>query len=260
MNHSNIFFILVRPLFLGNIGSTARVLKNFGFENLRLVDPPKNYRDAEARRMAVGAFDLLKSSRIYENLKQALEDIDLVVGTTSGHQRACRTVNITELSDGICANNNARTAILFGEERDGLPREELERCHYIVSIPTAPDFPSLNVAQAAGIFAYELARAGQHSIADQESLANGAQTDEFFAAVDALLHTVGFTRSYNRKVILNELRMLFQKAKPSDRELALLHGALRKIERSLKEAPTDSEPEDSAGVHSSSSSSPSSSS
>ena len=70
----NVSFVLVRPYYLGNIGSAARALKNFGFQQLSLVEPPHNYKDAEARMMAVGAFDVLKAALVYDSLSQAAID------------------------------------------------------------------------------------------------------------------------------------------------------------------------------------------
>ena len=88
INPQEIYFVLVRPVYLGNIGAFARLLKNFGFQNLRFVDAPRNYKDAEARKMAVGAFDILKSSETFNTLQEALSDINFVVGTTAGQQRS----------------------------------------------------------------------------------------------------------------------------------------------------------------------------
>ncbi len=113
MERKNVFFILVRPLFLGNIGSVARVLKNFDFENLRLVAPPKNYKDAEARRMAVGAFDLLKKCQVFIDLDEAMEDIDVAVGTTCGYQRACQTVPLYELCPRLSISSSQRIGIIL---------------------------------------------------------------------------------------------------------------------------------------------------
>ncbi|MBX9568995.1 MAG: hypothetical protein K2X77_08875 [Candidatus Obscuribacterales bacterium] len=153
-------FVLVRPSFLGNIGSTARVLKNFSFVNLRLVAPPKNYKDAEARKMSLGAFDLLKNAQVFETLQEALKDVDYTIGSSCGTQREIKLVSLSALPDLLSQvkSHSKRIAFIFGEERDGLSKEELNRCDIVVSIPTNPDFPSLNVSQAIGVFAYELSK------------------------------------------------------------------------------------------------------
>ena len=134
-------------------------MKNFGFNNLRLVAPPKNYKDAEARKMSLGAFDILKNSQVFMTLAEALHDINVSVGTSCGHQRDMHLTPLHELSSMLISMKQNRVAIIFGEERDGLNREELNLCHHVATIPSNPDFPSLNVAQSMGIVAYELSRA-----------------------------------------------------------------------------------------------------
>ena len=224
---------MVRPLFLGNIGSAARVLKNFGFDTLRLVAPPKNYKEAEARRMAVGAFDLLKTCSVYSDLSTALSDIDISVGTSSKRQRACLTTILSDLSPFLTANSNQKIAIIFGEERDGLTTEDLSLCQYIVSIPTVPTFPSLNISQALGIFAYELSRTSGAAPGALSELAGADATADFLEELTGLLQDARFLRNYNKKSVMSEFRALLQKAMPSERELRLLHGALRKVQRKI---------------------------
>lgn len=235
VQQDNIYFVLVRPTFLGNIGSVARVMKNFGFKNLRLVDPPRNYKDAEARKMALGAFDLLKAAECFDSLPEALKDINIAVGTTCAHQRVCQTQLISEVSDSLNKASGNRIAIIFGEERDGMTTEDFERCQFIATIPSKPEFPSLNLAQSAGIFAYELTRpedqAGEKSTTVEIELsAAGKDTDEFFERLGHLLHEKGFTKSFNKTSIMSELRVLLNKAKPSARELQLLEALLKKFE------------------------------
>src|SRR6185437_3456953 len=118
--------------------------------------------------------------------------------------------------------------IVFGEERNGLLRDELLRCHLLATIPTAPSFPSLNVAQAVGLFAYELTRRLSKAAPDNnaesqiESLVaeypTGAEDDEFFIQLDALFQNVEFTRTYNRENIITELRTFYQRSRPTVRE------------------------------------------
>ena len=103
----------MRPNFLGNIGSTARVMKNFGFSQLRLVNPPRNYLDAEARKMAVDAFDVLKSAKVENSLSDALKDINLAFGLdTNGKAKLIRR------PDGkLTANDEAAQKIILEFEK-----------------------------------------------------------------------------------------------------------------------------------------------
>src|SRR5581483_2835238 len=160
----NTAFVLVRPEFLGNIGSVARVMKNFGFYDLRLVAPPKNYKDSDARIMAVGAFDVLKKAAVFATLEEALADRQLSIASSSGRRRSRQLNNLGEVIDE-CSSYAAVNGIAFvlGNERNGLLDSELSLCNKKVRIESSPEFPALNLAQAAGIIAYSLSsRAGAH--------------------------------------------------------------------------------------------------
>lgn len=256
----NCYFVLVRPNFLGNIGSIARVMKNFGFTKLRFVKAPKDYKDSEARRMAVDAIDVLKNSELFESLEEALVDIAVAIGTTSCQQRQLEPVPIRVIAPELSrlAYGN-KMAIVFGDERDGLTNAELARCHHIVTVPTNPDFAALNLAQAAGICAYEMANclevlnnggsadvasgsavvgAGSGSTfveagfgfeAEFEQLSTGSADDILFEHLGKVLHHAGFTRTYNHDRVMMELRQFYQRAHATQRETDLLRGALLKL-------------------------------
>lgn len=236
----NCYFILVRPNFLGNIGSIARVMKNFGFTKLRFVKAPKDYKDSEARRMAVDAIDILKNSELFDSLEEALGDIGVAIGTTSCQQRQLEPVPIRVIAPELSrlAQGN-KIAIVFGDERDGLTNAELARCHHIVTVPTDPDFAALNLAQAAGICAYEMANClaealavsgvGSGTDAMSETLSPGSADDVLFEHLGKVLHHAGFTRTYNHDRVMMELRQFYQRAHATQRETDLLRGALLKL-------------------------------
>lgn len=254
----NVSFLLVRPQFLGNIGSIARVMKNFGFVNLRFVKAPKEYKDSEARKMAVDAIDVLKKALLFDTMDDALSDIGVSVGTTSCQQRQLHPVPFCEAAPGLrqlaMANQDGKVnkiAIVFGDERDGLSNQELARCSHIVTIPTNPAFPALNLAQAAAICAYELSKKNSAEVnpeavaltgtADKikmpvqgEPLATGADNDVLFKHLADILDRAGFTRTYNHERVLSEIRSFYQRANPTIRETDLLRGALLKIAGEIK--------------------------
>ena len=153
----NIYFVLVEPKESGNIGASARAIKNMGFKNLCLVNPPAVITD-EGRRLACNALDVLNSAEIYNNLKDAIRDKAIVIGAT--RRKGKRRGVILPLEQGtkrLCdiAHDN-KVAILFGREDRGLFNEEVEECGFLITIPTGKEQPSLNLAQAVLIVAYEL--------------------------------------------------------------------------------------------------------
>ena len=227
----NLVFILVRPTYLGNIGSTARVLKNFGHSQLRLVDPPRNYKDSEARRMSAGAFDVLKHAEVYDSLSDALKDVSIAIGTTAGHHRAQAPEPFSRIKDEIVLGSQTnRVAWVFGDERNGLSKEELQRCHRTVTLPVCSDFPSLNVAQAVGLIAYEMCKTELQAADEQrQNGPSGEQDDELISQLDDLLDRLEFTRTYNRQVVLKELRSLYQRMLPTQREHELLREVIRRV-------------------------------
>jgi TrmH family RNA methyltransferase len=241
-NTSQVAFILVRPQFLGNIGSVARLMKNFGFSDLRFVEPPRNYKDAEARKMAVGAFDILKGSKTFSSLPEAIDDLHYVIGTSSGQQRKEQIYDLEQALRDLPANNQTRIGVVLGNEVDGLTRDELSHCHVIAKVPTSPEFSSLNLAQAAGIIAYELSRhlhtvssAAPGELKNNRLPPSVAEVDELFEQLAILLEKVEFARSYNKPLVLTELRQFFYRAMPSKREGDLLRGILHKLTQSIPE-------------------------
>ncbi|MBS1954041.1 MAG: TrmJ/YjtD family RNA methyltransferase [Cyanobacteria bacterium SZAS-4] len=238
-NADEIYFVLVRPVFLGNIGSFARLLKNFGFRNLRFVDAPKNYKDAEARKMAVGAFDILKSSESFATLNEALADIGFIVGTTTGQQRTQTLLPLVQSLEKVRASSGNKIAIVFGDERNGLSNEEMSLCHILTCIETNKEFPSLNVAQAGCVIAYELSRmrgmTSPHSpIASVVALPTGKSVDEIFDQTAILLDRIDFSRKFNKEVVTKELRRIFYKAELTKRESDLFRGVLHKLNQALE--------------------------
>jgi tRNA (cytidine32/uridine32-2'-O)-methyltransferase len=249
LSQANIYFVLVRPVFLGNIGATARLMKNFGFEKLRLVDAPRNYKDAEARKMAVDAFDILKAAEVFSSLPEAVADLNLVVGTSSGQQRSQPLESLPQFLERAAAQNLESTnkiAIVLGDERNGLSIDELAICNVQIRIPTNPLFPSLNVSQAACILAYEISKFCTTTDSVSSGDAVNASTDllttpdderELFEQLSQVLEKIQFSRAHNKDLVLAQLRQFYKRALPTKRESDLLRGVLHRL-KSLPEHDT----------------------
>lgn len=157
----NVSFVLVEPKESGNIGASARAIKNMGFMNLCLVNPPSLLTD-EARWFACNALDVLESARSYPDVKSAILDKAIVVGTSrrTGKRRGM----ILPLEQGARKiferAKSGKVAILFGREDKGLLNEEVDECGLLLTIPTSKEHRSLNLSQAVLIVAYELLKAG----------------------------------------------------------------------------------------------------
>jgi tRNA/rRNA methyltransferase len=229
-------FVLFRPQSAGNIGAAARALKNMGFDDLRLVAPGTlNNRKREAVTMAVHADDVLARATIYPDLAAALADCSLAVGTTSRHggyrSRAVPLRPAAAELDALAGSN--KIAIVFGREDRGLTNRELKLCHRLITIPTAPEYPSLNLAQAVMVVAYELMMAANESAAVQAS-----RPPEFVAAsvsdpmlermADALV-SIGFISGDNPDHIMFALREILGRSGLTAREVEIFNGMARQM-------------------------------
>ena len=201
-----IAFVLCRPMQSGNLGSVARALKNMGFTDLRLVAPVASTRDRAATSMAVHGGDVLSASTIHRDLASALADRTLTVGTTCrpGVYRSGVVSLRSAASELVTAAAVNRVACVFGPEDHGLTNDELKACQRLITIPTADDYRSLNLAQAVMLVAYELRMA------------------------DALVE-IGFLPADNPDHIMFALREIFGRSGLTPRELDILNGIARQI-------------------------------
>ncbi|MGI0119603.1 tRNA/rRNA methyltransferase [Zooshikella sp. RANM57] len=153
-----ICFILVEPQRAANVGACARALKTMGFSTLRIVNSQQHLAE-EAQWVAHGATDILESVQTFSSLEDALNDIDLVIGTSTKQRAGKRfAYSPKALYESLSEKRQllARVAIVFGREDHGLANEMLNLCDILSTIPLAVSYPSLNLGQAVMLYAYEL--------------------------------------------------------------------------------------------------------
>ena len=225
-------FVLYRPQSAGNIGAAARALKNMGFDDLRLVGRgPLN--DREAVKMAVHADDLLASATVYPDLAAALADCSLAVGTTSrrgGYRsRATPLRPAAAELDALAASN--KIAIVFGREDRGLTNRELKLCHRLITIPTAPEYPSLNLAQAVMVVAYELMMAASAAVeyGRAPEFVAASVSDPMLDRMAEALVSIGFIPDDNPDHIMLAIREIFGRSGLTAREVEILNGMARQM-------------------------------
>lgn len=222
--------VLVDTSHPGNIGAVARAMKNMGLEQLCLVSP-KQYPSAEATARASGADDLLARANCFQTLDEAIATATLVIGASA----RCRTLPVPTLDPRGCAElslaqgDSGRVAIVFGRERSGLTNAELDRCHYLVQIPSNPDYPSLNIAAAVQVIAYELRVAAATALPAVEAApdyASAGQLEQFYAHLEQTLIELEFLNPDNPRQLMRRLRRLFGRARPDQNEINILRGIL----------------------------------
>ena len=233
MNPAAVDVVLVRPARTANVAAACRAMKNMGLGSLYLVGPPPGLEAAESRALAYGAWDVLDGARVAPTLREATAGATLVAGTTGRPLSGAWTPRqLAEQAPGRAAGG--RTALVFGPEATGLRNDELALCHVTVHIPSDPAHPSLNLAQAVLVLAYEI-RLSALSRAPQASEGVGgerATSADIEAALDDLagaLLAIGYLNPDNPGRILAELRGLLARAGPTPRETTLLRGLARQI-------------------------------
>jgi len=219
--------VLVEPIYEGNIGFVARVMKNFGFSNLVLINPCEIGEEAVAR--ASHARDVLRSAERI-SLEEVFARSEVTVATTGALAKtACHSMRAplhtpAGLRDRV-SGAGGRVSILFGRENWGLNNDEVSRCDIICTIPTTPEYPILNMSHAVGIICYELA----HLAPPEYRMASREDMEYLYLHFDRFLDAIDHP-AYKRRNTLLMMRRIFGRAMLTSREASTLHGLLRRSE------------------------------
>lgn len=146
--------ILVRPQLGMNIGAVARAMLNFGLTELRLVQPRDSWPNPEAGPSAAGADSVIEGATLFDSLADAIADCHLAIGTAMTTRDMIRRVTSPAGAVAEMQALTTKSALIFGPERTGLTREDLLHCHALCTIPSNPEFGSLNLAQAVAVLGY----------------------------------------------------------------------------------------------------------
>ena len=228
--------VLVDTSHPGNIGASARAMKNMGLSQLYLVQPQR-FPHAEATARASGADDLLAAAQVCDSLPEALTGCALVVGASARLRHLKLPLRDPRESARECLREASHTevAVVFGREHSGLSNEELALCHHLMHIPCDPAFSSLNVAAAVQVMCYELRMAAGEALPvsdeTEEPPATADEMARFYAHLRETLVAIGFLDPANPRVMMRRLRRLFNRARPDRVEMNILRGILSTAQR-----------------------------
>jgi TrmH family RNA methyltransferase len=238
----DIDIVLVSPLYEGNVGFAARVMKNFGFFRLVLVDPCPIGNEARAR--AAHAADVLDHADL-----STIEDIfarsNIVIATTGSVSKSvCTPMRMPfftpeELREHI-KTLDGRVSILFGRENWGLSNVEVKRCDLICTIPTTEEYPILNLSHAVGVLCYELSYLPRPEYA----LASPFEMGHLYRHIDRFLDAIGHP-AFKREHTMIMIRRILGRSNLTTREASTLHGLLRRSEWHIDPALLDKKKEES---------------
>ncbi|NJK60845.1 MAG: RNA methyltransferase [Oscillatoriales cyanobacterium SM2_1_8] len=234
----NLRIVLVEPAGALNVGAAARVMQNMGLQNLVLVSPRCDWQGPQARLLAVRGTILLEQARVVSSLAEAVAGCQRVLGTAGRLDGGDRPVlgPAAGLAWVLAAPQGA---VVFGREDRGLSNAELRHCQQLLTIPTDPAYPSLNLAQAVAICGYQ---ARQLTIANPDPGDRGSQgasdllhcapvetMADFYQELEALLLAAGYLYPHTAFRRMEKLRQLGDRLAPTVEEASLLRGIVRQL-------------------------------
>jgi tRNA/rRNA methyltransferase len=270
---AHVKIILVEPAGALNVGSVARVMKNMGLSQLVLVNPQCDRASPEALQMAVHAADILEAAQEVATLPIALQGCQKAIATT-GRDRTALTIHLESprmalpwLLEIPPDRPFWQSALIFGREDRGLSKEELNYAQRFIRIPSTDVYPSLNLAQAVAICCYELYMEAIAALPiaalpvitspkpESENTAPPLPTlpfpisnlapletlEGYYQKLEALLLKIGYLYPHTSASRMEKFRRLFNRAYPSEAEVAMMRGILRQMEWALRGAHSKSE-------------------
>jgi tRNA/rRNA methyltransferase len=233
MSKNNISFILHKPQLSENIGACARAIKNFSFKKLVLINPKPIYPNDKILATSVGAKNIIKQSKKYDNLEEALSKIDIVIATSARFRN--KNIKHINLEDLKKINFKKKIGFLFGSEASGLSNDEVSYANYTLQIPTNPDFKSLNLSHSLIIIAQYVAsiiklRSAPFKKSKKVKSASKKELQSMLSLCVKNLDEINFFRpKEKRPKMLENLRNIFYKMDLSDKETRILSGVFASL-------------------------------
>ena len=233
MSNNNISFILYKPQLSENIGACARALKNFNFKKLVLINPKPTFPNDKILATSVGAKDVIKLSKNYNNLEKALSKIDIVIATSARFRN--KNIKHIDLEGLKKINLKKKIGFLFGSEASGLSNNEISYANYTLQIPTNPDFRSLNLSHSLIIIAQFVAglikfKNIPFKKSKKVKSASKKEIQSMLSLCIKNLDEINFFRPKEKKPkMLENLRNIFYKMDLSDKETRILAGVFASL-------------------------------
>ena len=236
--------IMVETTHPGNIGATARVMANMGLSELCLVSP-RSFPDPAATARAAGADHILEQVKKYETLERAVADCGCVIGATARRRSLAWPLLDSEQAASRLVSESQSTpcALVFGTEASGLSNAHLDLCHAHLRIDVNEAFPSLNVATAVAVMAYEFRKQSRHPLplvtgqkARENTLMRMGEFDQLIKHLERVLHHTAFLAGPRIRLV-RKLRRLLLQGVQSTQEINILRGVLTSLEHALGVSP-----------------------
>ncbi len=223
--------ILIAPQMGENIGAAARAMKNFGLSEMRIVAPRDGWPNEKAEAMSVGAVDIIKNAKLFEDLPSAISDLEYLYATTA-QPRDMNKNYVLSKSLATHIKTRGKAGIMFGRENCGLTNEEIAYANIILTIDTDPSFSSLNIAHAVAVVASELFKAeARGDLGNEQELCSKQEKEYFFEHLFGELDKHKFFKVPEKYPQMSEnIRAIFNRIdKLSKNEIQTLRGIISSL-------------------------------
>lgn len=227
--------ILIRPQMGENIGAVARAMKNFGIDELRIVQPRDGWPNPKAISMSAGAEGIIEKATIYQSFSESMKDIKIAYATTARGRDINKPVILPQ--QAVCeakslCNNSIKCAFIFGPERTGLENDELTLCDKIITIPTAQK-ASLNLAQSAVIIGYEWLKNIDTENKTYRDINQPAPKEDMFGLFEQMENYLDeceyFRTSHKKPIMWQNIRNMLLRGNWNSQEIRTFRGLIRSL-------------------------------
>ncbi len=232
---SSVTFILHKPQLSENIGACARAIKNFNFNKLSIIDPKPLFPNDKIVATSVGAKEIIKNCKVYDNLESSIKKIDYLVATSARFRnKNIKHINLNDLSK---LDFNKRIGFLFGSEASGLSNREIIYANCTMQIPTNPNFKSLNLSHSVIIVAQVVSSLIKlkKSKYKKSPKVKSASKKDIQAMVNLCIKQLEdrnfFKPSEKKPIMLENLRSIFYKMELSEKETRILSSVFANLSK-----------------------------
>ena len=230
-------FILVNPQLGENIGACARSMKNFGFKKLNIVSPKFSFPNHKTKVTSVGAYDIINSAKVFENTEKAISEFDIVISLSARRRDINKKhINISDFKNILKKRATLNFGLMFGPEASGLTNKDISLSNYILQIPTAKKFKSLNLSHSVTIICYEIFKFLNKKLFDHKGK-NLKKSSKFKISLlinhlIKLLETKDFFLPKEKKhSMINNINNLIHRLEPNDKELRILASIISSLNK-----------------------------
>ena len=233
-------FILVKTQLGENIGACARSMKNFGFDKLNIVSPKFSFPNHKTKVTAVGAYDIIKNTKVFKNTVDSVKGFDIVISLSARNRDINKKhITIADFKKILKKGNNKKFGLMFGPEASGLSNKDLSYSNYVLKIPTSKSFKSLNLSHSVTLICYEIFKfLNENKIKKSGKSLKTSSKRNISLVINHLIKLLEakdfFLPPEKKQSMLLNINNLFYRLEPNDKELRILASIVSSLSKNKR--------------------------